>query len=106
MLRGKPRVNTRPGAGLAAVDLSLLRAKLKEKHKPFYLTDGDVLSSALYPKVFDEYVAQRKRFGDLSVIPTRAFLEGLEVDRELCVEVERGKQVYVTLKAVGEARCF
>lgn len=102
VLRGKPRVDTRPGAGLPPVDLELLRAKLKERHKPFRLTDGDVLSAALYPKVFDDYVAARKRFGDLSSVPTRAFLEGLEVDRELCVEVERGRQVHIVLKAVGE----
>ena len=35
-------------------------------------------------------------------MPTRAFLEGLEVDKELRIEVDKGRQLYVTLKAVGE----
>jgi pyruvate carboxylase len=79
-----------------------MKEKLKEKHKPYVVSDRDVLSAALYPKVFDEYVEQRKRFSDLSMLPTRAFLEGLEVDKELRIEVDKGKQLYVTLKAVGE----
>ena len=42
-----------------------------------------VLSRALgFEQVFDEYVDIRKRYSDLSVLPTRAFLEGLEVDKE------------------------
>ena len=80
-----------------------LKEKLKEKHKPYVVTDRDVLSSTMYPKVFDEYVEHRKRFSDLlPQVPTRAFLEGLEVDKELCIEVDKGRQLYVTLKAVGE----
>jgi len=101
-LKGAPIVAGRPGASLPPVDLAALKAALAEKHKPYKVSDRDVLSAALYPKVFDEYVEQRKRFSDLSILPTRPFLEGLEVDREVIIEVERGTQIYVTLKAVGE----
>jgi len=102
VLKGKPRVEGRPGASLPPVDLALLKGKLKEKHKQFTISDRDVLSAALYPKVFDEFMATRKKFGDLSIVPTRAFIEGLEIDKELRIEVDVGKQLYVTLKAVGE----
>ena len=85
------------------MNLAALKEKLKEKHKPYVVTDRDVLSSTMYPKVFDEYVEHRKRFSDLlPQVPTRAFLEGLEVDKELRIEVDKGRQLYVTLKAVGE----
>ena len=85
------------------MNLAALKEKLKEKHKPYAVTDRDVLSSAMYPKVFDEYVEHRKRYSDLlPQVPTRAFLEGLEVDKELRIEIDKGRQVYVTLKAVGE----
>jgi len=102
VLKGKPSLDGRPGASLPPVDLGALKARLREKHKPEAITDRDALSSALYPKVFDEYVHIRKKYGDLSILPTREFLQGLEVDRELRVEVDVGKQLYVTLKAVGE----
>jgi pyruvate carboxylase len=102
VLKDKPKVDGRPGATLPPVDLASLKAALKEKHKPYVVSDRDVLSAALYPKVFDDYVNQRKRFSDLSMLPTRAFLEGLEVDKELRIEVDKGKQLYITLKAIGE----
>jgi len=102
VLKGKPRVEGRPGATLPPVDMSLLKVKLKDKHKPFTISDRDALSAALYPKVFDEYMSSIKLYGDLSLVPTRAFFEGLEVDKELRIELEKGKQLYVTLKAVGE----
>jgi len=102
VLKGKPSLDGRPGASLPPIDLALLKSKLREKHKPAAVSDRDVLSAALYPKVFDDYAAMRKRYGDLSILPTRAFLQGLEVDKELRVEVDVGKQLYVTLKAVGE----
>jgi pyruvate carboxylase len=89
--------------GTQPVNLAALKEKLKEKHKPYAVSDRDVLSSAMYPKVFDEYVEHRKRYSDLlPQVPTRAFLEGLEVDKELRIEIDKGRQVYVTLKAVGE----
>jgi pyruvate carboxylase len=104
VLKGKPSLDGRPGASLPPLDLALLKTRLKEKHKPATISDRDVLSSALYPRVFDDFMGQKKRYGDLSILPTRAFLEGLEVDKELRVELnkEAGQQLYVTLKAVGE----
>jgi len=102
VLKGKPSLDGRPGASMPPVDLALLRAKLKEKHKPASISPQDVLSAALYPKVFDEYMSHNKRYGDLSILPTRPFLEGLEVDKELRVEVESGHELYFCLKAVGE----
>ena len=102
VLKGKKGVEGRPGASLPPVDLGLLKTKLKDKHKPYPISERDALSAALYPKVFDEYMTSLKLFGDLSLVPSRAFFEGLEVDKELRIELEKGKQLYVTLKAVGE----
>lgn len=102
VLKGKPVVDGRPGASLPPVDLAALKNSLKNKHYPFAIAETDVLSAALYPKVFDDYVAMRKKFSDLSVLPTRTFLEGCEVDKEVCIELGKGQQTLVTLKAVGE----
>lgn len=102
VLKGKPVVDGRPGASLVPTDLGALAASLKSKHYPFTVSDTDVLSAALYPKVFDDYVGIRKKFSDLSVLPTRTFLEGCEIDREVCIELGKGQQTLVTLKAVGE----
>ena len=102
VLKGKPIVEGRPGASLPPVDLGSLRDKLRAKHAPFAISEYDAMSSAMYPKVFDEYVEYRKKFSDLSVLPTRAFLEGLEVDKEVTILLGQGASTLVTLKAVGE----
>ncbi|MGB1276953.1 MAG: biotin/lipoyl-containing protein, partial [Nannocystaceae bacterium] len=59
-------------------------------------------SSALYPKVFDEYKAFRREFSDVSMLSTRAFLAPLTLGEELWVEIEKGKTLIVKLTAVGE----
>ena len=67
-----------------------------------HLRDTDVLSAALYPKVFAEYREFRERFSDVAVLPTRLFLAPLEIDEEVSVEIERGKTLIIKLRAVGQ----
>ena len=45
----------RPGAGLSPVNLRQLEMDLKDKHGKNSITYRDVMSSAMYPQVFDEF---------------------------------------------------
>ena len=45
----------RPGAGLSPVSLRQLEMDLKDKHGKNSITYRDVMSSAMYPQVFDEF---------------------------------------------------
>lgn len=42
-----------------------------------------------------------KSYGDLSILPTRYFLEPLEIGEGFSVEIEAGKTLFVKLLAVG-----
>lgn len=53
--RGYVCTQGRPGAGLPAVNLKALEMDLKEKHGKNSITYRDVMSSAMYPQVFDEF---------------------------------------------------
>ncbi len=68
--------------------------------------DGDdrraVLSRLLFPGPYDDFLAAQDEHGDVSVLPTEAFLYGLEPSREVAVELEPGVQVLVELETVGE----
>ncbi|MCA9691947.1 MAG: pyruvate carboxylase, partial [Myxococcales bacterium] len=101
VLRGRPRIEGRPGASLPSLDLDARRRALEDTHGPT-IRDVDVLSAALYPEVFDEYMRFRAEFSDASMLPTRAFLAPLRLGEELWVEIERGKTLIVKLNAVGE----
>jgi hypothetical protein len=55
VLKDLPRVEGRPGASMPPLNLVTLEANLKDKHDQYSITYRDVLSAALYPKVFDEF---------------------------------------------------
>jgi len=103
VLKGKPVVEGRPGASMPDMDLSVLRSVLSTKfNQP--MSASDALSSAMYPKVFDEFVVFKQMYGDLSPLPTGTFLEPLETDEEVEVKLNRGTSFFVTYKAKGELK--
>ncbi|MFK7990103.1 MAG: pyruvate carboxylase [Sandaracinaceae bacterium] len=101
VLRGRAPIDGRPGATLEPADLDALRSTLEADHDNVTIRDVDVMSAALYPHVFRDYREHRTRFGDVSVLPTRAVLAPLEIGEELSVDIERGKTLIIVLKAVG-----
>jgi pyruvate carboxylase len=101
VLRGQPVIEGRPGASLPDLDLTALKDQLTRNHGPT-IRDVDVLSAALYPAVFAEYMAFRAQYSDTGKLPTRAFLAPLGIGNELSVEIEEGKTLIVRLMAIGE----
>ena len=64
----------------------------------------EIVTSALYPKVFDEYVTHVRNYGDVSLIPTSAFFFGPSIGEEFSVDIEAGKRLIIKFLAIGEAR--
>lgn len=95
------KIHGRPGASMQPMDFDRLRDELFEKHGRHNITETDVLSAALYPKVFDEYRDVKTKFGDLSVIPTVHFLTPMKIGQEFSFELETGKLMIIHLVAVG-----
>ncbi|MCZ2258910.1 pyruvate carboxylase [Sporosarcina sp. G11-34] len=101
ILKGKEAITVRPGELLEDVDFDKLGKELSAKlGRPS--TDLEVLSYALYPKVFEEYAVINKEFGDVSVIKTPEFLYGMRLGEEIEVEIEKGKTLIVKLVSIGE----
>ncbi|KAI0218478.1 pyruvate carboxylase, partial [Massospora cicadina] len=100
IIRGLPRIEGRPGAAMPPLDLEKLKAELIAKHgEP--IRDVDVISAALYPKVFDEYLKAVESFGNVSVIPTRYFLAKPPLEEEIFLTIDRGKTLIIKLLAVA-----
>ena len=59
------------------------------------MTDRQFASYLMYPKVFTEYAADRRRFSDVAILPTAVFFYGMEPGQEISVELERGKTLIV-----------
>lgn len=99
-LRGRRKLDKRPGLSLEPVDFAKVRRDLAKKFNG-KVTDCDVASYVMYPKVFEDYKSFTQRFGDLSVLPTKYFLAKPEIGEEFHVELEQGKVLILKLLAVG-----
>lgn len=99
-LRGRQKLNDRPGLHLEPVDFAKVKNELARKfNSP--ATECDVASYVMYPKVFEDYKSFVAKYGDLSVLPTKYFLSKPEIGEEFHVELEQGKVLILKLLAVG-----
>lgn len=64
------------------------------------------MSYVMYPKVFEQYKDDLEQYGDVSKLPTRAFIEPMKLGEEIEVELEKGKTLGIKLSAVGQVRLF
>ncbi|KIV94316.1 pyruvate carboxylase, variant [Exophiala mesophila] len=98
-LRGRRKMDKRPGLYLDPIDFAAVRKQLKEKFDT--TSESDVASYVMYPKVFEDYRKFVDKYGDLSVLPTKFFLNKPEIGEEFHVELEKGKILILKLLAVG-----
>jgi pyruvate carboxylase len=92
----------RPGASASKMDLKKESAKLTKKlgHKS---SDDELFSSVMYPQVFDDFQGFRRKYGDVSVLPTTAYFHGLEPGEEISIKIEEGKTLFIKLLHIGDA---
>jgi pyruvate carboxylase len=101
VLKGAEPLTERPGANLPPTDLGAERAKIQKK-LPRAVTDDDLASYLMYPKVWTEYIADRLQYGDVSILPTPVFFYGMQPGDEITVDIERGKTLIVRYVTTGE----
>ncbi|KAH8082978.1 pyruvate carboxylase [Aureococcus anophagefferens] len=91
----------RPGASLGAYDFEEAREMLKEKYADAtkQITFEDVLSHALYPAVFSDYMDHRLVYGDVDHLPTHVFLRPMKVNDEVSFDDARGRKYFIKLVA-------
>jgi pyruvate carboxylase len=101
VLKGAAPLAMRAGAALAPVDLAAERARLQQQ-LPRPVSDEELASSLMYPRVFEDYARERLLYGDPSILPTPVFFYGMEPGQEISVDLERGKTLIVRYLAMSE----
>ena len=101
VLNGETADTSRPGEHLPPTDLEAERQEA-EKKIGRKVDDDDLASYLMYPKVFVEFAAHRRHYGDVSILPTPVFFFGLEPEEEIAVDIEPGKTLIIRLLAVGD----
>ncbi|MDB6082718.1 MAG: pyruvate carboxylase, partial [Gammaproteobacteria bacterium] len=94
VLAGQKPLTVRPGDLLPPADLDLERSAAEAKlGRP--ITEVELASYLMYPKVFVDYAADRAAFGDVSTLPTAVFFYGMQPGQEIHIDLERGKTLIV-----------
>lgn len=102
VLKGRRPVEGRLSEHLAPVDFASVARELEEKlRRP--AGETDVLSYLMYPRVFLDFAAHRRKYADVSPVPTEVFFYGMEPGEETSVEIEEGKTLFIKLIARTEA---
>uniref|UniRef100_A0AAQ5YT35 Pyruvate carboxylase n=1 Tax=Amphiprion ocellaris TaxID=80972 RepID=A0AAQ5YT35_AMPOC len=101
VLKALPRIEGRPGASLPPMDFKALEEGLRAAHGDD-ITPEDVMSAAMYPKVFQEFKDFTANFGPVDCLSTRLFLDGPKIAEEFEVELERGKILHIKALALGD----
>ena len=111
ILKGEEPLKGRAGKFMPAADLDATRADA-EKLVGREISDRDLASYLMYPKVFRDYAAHLHDYDDVSVLPTSAFFYGLNDREEIAVDIDRGKTLVIRLQGnaeldeEGDARLF
>ncbi|GGL44972.1 pyruvate carboxylase [Sporolactobacillus putidus] len=100
ILKGKKPLTDRPGKHLEPVNFNDIRATLQEKFERNF-KEYEVLSYALYPKVYTDYLHFCETYGRLDVLGTPTFFYGLRLGEEVAVDIEEGKTLIVKLISIG-----
>jgi pyruvate carboxylase len=100
ILKDRPAFEGRPGATLPPVDFEEAAEQLATLlgRPPSH---QEVLSSLLYPQVFQEFAAHRSTYGDTSVLPTPTFFFGMQPSEEFAADIEPGKTLFIKYLATG-----
>ena len=104
ILKGQPAYTDRPGSLLADADLEAVRAEaaLKTGREPGGVSDTDLASYLMYPKVYTDFSRMQDLYGPTSALSTPTYFYGLQPGDEVLVEIEKGKTLVVLAQAIGE----
>ena len=94
ILKGEKPYTDRPNAHLQPIDFEKEWAAFRQEFGD-YVSQRDLLSFLLYPKVFRGYYEHFQKFGVVQILPTPAFFYGLAANEEIIVNIEAGKTVIV-----------
>lgn len=101
VLKGEKPIEGRPGELLPPEDFDKIEKHLREK---FDIVPGkkDLLSYALYPDVFENYLKYIKEYGDLSRIGSDVFFHGISEGETCELTVANGKTFMIKLLEIGK----
>ena len=102
--RGLEPIKGRPGASLPPYDFDKERDYLVSRFGENNVNEKELLSYALYPKVYVDWKEFQASFGDVGDLPTPLFLNPLKVGDEVDVSLGPGREMTVKLVSIQDIK--
>ena len=99
VLKGKEPITCRPGELLPPEDFDAIKAHLKEE-LDIDATPQDVISYAMYSKVFEDYHKSLKKDGNFRYMGSDIYFHGLSEGETCEVKLEEGKVLVIKLHEI------
>lgn len=99
VLKDKPAITCRPGELLPEEDFDAIRKHLQDDLE-LEGTDREVISYAIYPKVFEDYIKSLRKEGNFRHMGSDIFFHSLQEGETCEVKLDEGKVLMVRLQEV------
>ena len=101
VLKGEKPITGRPGDLLPPVDWDQLRREIV-KFYPNYEEPRSLISYAMYPKVYEEFISHRKEYGYIMRMGSHVFFNGMAVGEVNKINIEDGKTLMIKYIGLGD----
>ena len=101
VLKGEKPLDCRPGELLTDFDFNAAAKELKDQFGRDF-SEVEIISYALYPAVFKDYVKFNEEYGDPSVFCTKSFFYPMEKEAEIEMDIEEGKTLIIRYLGLSE----
>ena len=91
VLKGEEPLKERAGKAMPPADLGAMQ-KQAETEVGHAISEEELCSYLMYPKVFVDYARNRADYGPVAVLPTRTFFYGMSAGEEITVELEPARR--------------
>ena len=103
VLKGEKPITCRPGDLLPPVDWDALEAEMRKFYPEKTPIDRSaLLSFAMYPKVFEEYIRHRKEYGYIMRMGSHVFFNGMALGETNKINIEDGKTLVIRYLGLGD----
>ena len=101
VLKGEEPITVRPGELLEPENFEKIAEYLEKEYK-YKPSKKDILSYALYPDVFEDFIKYVMENGDLSRMGSDIYFHGLNEGETSVIEIGEGKVLIVQLVEIGK----